>query len=112
MDPVMGIAGALVITRWSWGLLKDTSSILLDHSMKDENIIKIKKRIETDSDNRVSDVHIWKVGPDHYAAVISIVTYYPKPPEHYKLLLKDVKELYHITMEINPCLEPPCLPEH
>jgi hypothetical protein len=40
-----------------------------------------------------------------------VVTHYPKPPEHYKRLLKDLKELDHITIEINPCLEPPCLPE-
>jgi cation diffusion facilitator family transporter len=111
MDPVMGIVGALVISRWSWGLLRETSSILLDQSMEETNIIKIKKILETDSDNRVSDVHIWKVGPDHYAAIISIVTHYPKSPEHYKLLLKDLKQLDHITIEINPCLEPPCLPE-
>ncbi|MCM2285443.1 MAG: CDF family Co(II)/Ni(II) efflux transporter DmeF [Desulfobacula sp.] len=111
MDPVMGIVGALVISRWSWGLLRDTSSILLDQSMQGTDIIKIKKRLETDSDNRVADAHIWKVGPDHYAAIISIVTHYPKPPEHYKLLLKDLKQLDHITIEINPCLEPPCLQE-
>lgn len=110
MDPVMGIIGALVISRWSWGLLGDTSSILLDQSMEGAGIIKIKKILETDSDNRVADVHIWKVGPDHYAAIISIVTHYPKPPEHYKRLLKDLKQLDHITIEINPCLEPPCLP--
>ncbi|OGR20822.1 MAG: cation transporter [Desulfobacula sp. RIFOXYA12_FULL_46_16] len=110
MDPVMGIVGALVISRWSWGLLRDTSSILLDQSMEGAEIIKIKKILETDSDNRVADVHIWKVGPDHYAAVISIVTHYPKPPEHYKRLLEDLKQLDHITIEINPCLEPPCLP--
>jgi Co/Zn/Cd efflux system component len=79
--------------------------------MEGMEIIKIKKILETDSDNRVSDVHIWKVGPDHYAAIISIVTHYPKPPEHYKFLLKDLKQLDHITIEINPCLEPPCLPE-
>jgi cation diffusion facilitator family transporter len=111
MDPLMGIAGALVITRWSWGLLKDTSLILLDHTMKDDAIIKIKKILEAVSDNRVSDAHVWRVGPDHYAAVISIVTHYPKPPEHYKSLLKNLKQLSHITIEINPCLDPPCIPE-
>ncbi len=109
MDPAMGIAGALVITRWSYGLLKDTSFILLDQSMDDKNIIQINRILESDSDNRVSDVHIWRVGPDHYAAVISIVTHYPKPPEHYKLLLKSLKKLSHITIEVNLCLDPPCL---
>ncbi|OGR23239.1 MAG: cation transporter [Desulfobacterales bacterium RIFOXYA12_FULL_46_15] len=109
MDPLMGIVGALVITRWSYGLLKDTGLILLDYSMDRENIIKIKEILEADSDNRVSDAHIWRVGPDHYAAVISILTHYPKPPEHYKYLLKDMKELFHITIEINPCLESPCI---
>lgn len=110
MDPLMGITGALVITRWSYGLLQDTSFILLDHSMEDEDIIQIKKILESNSDNKISDVHIWRVGPDHYAAVISIVTHYPKPPEHYKHLLKNLKKLSHLTIEVNPYLEVPYIP--
>lgn len=109
MDPIMGIVGAVVISRWSFNLVKDTKSILLDHCA-DRNIkTKIKDTIEADSDNRISDIHIWKVGPFHYAAIISLVTHYPKPPEYYKNFLIPFKELSHLTIEVNQCYEEPCL---
>jgi cation diffusion facilitator family transporter len=109
LDPLMGIVGALVITRWSYGLLKDTSVILLDRNIEKENVKLIQKKIESDSDNRVSDIHIWKVGPVDYAAVISLVTHYPKPTDHYKNLLKEFKELSHLTIEVNSCTDDPCI---
>ena len=103
LDPLMGIVGAIVITRWSYGLLKDTSAILLDRNIEQERIQLIQQKIESDSDNRVSDLHIWKVGPIDYAAVISLVTHYPQPAEYYKNLLKNFKELSHVTIEVNVC---------
>jgi cation diffusion facilitator family transporter len=109
-DPIMGIVGAAVITHWSYGLLKETSAVLLDHGIDDERKQAIKKTLEQDADTLVADVHIWKLGPKDYAALISLVTHYPKPPEHYKNILKGHKELSHITVEVNPCLEPPCKP--
>ena len=109
LDPLMGIVGALVITRWSYGLLKDTSAILLDMNVKKENIKEIQKKIETDADNRVTDIHVWQVGPVDYAAIISLVTHYPKPIEHYKNLITDFKELSHVTIEVYECKEDPCL---
>ena len=109
LDPLIGIVGAMVITRWSYGLLKDTSSILLDKNVDQENIRKIKKKIESDADNRVTDIHVWQVGPIDYAAIISLVTHYPKPIEHYKGLISDFKELSHVTIETYECLEEPCL---
>ena len=109
LDPLMGIVGALVITRWSYGLLKDTSAILLDRNVDKENVELIQKKIESDSDNRVSDIHIWKVGPVDYAAVISLVTRSPKPTEHYKNLLKEFTELSHLTIEVNSCADDPCI---
>lgn len=110
LDPTMGIVGALVITRWSYGLLKDTGPILLDRGIDEERKAEIKKTMETDSDNRVSDIHVWKVGPAHYAANISVVTHFPKPTEHYKNLLSGFDELSHITIEVNQCFDEPCLP--
>ncbi len=103
LDPIIGIIGALVITRWSYILLKETSPILLDGSIEKDNKSAIKVKIESDSDNRISDLHLWKVGPDDYAVIISLVTHFPKPTEHYKELLKDFHELSHITIEINKC---------
>lgn len=109
LDPLMGIVGALVITRWSYGLLKDTSTILLDRNVEREHIERIRQKIESDSDNRVSDIHVWKVGPIDYAAVISLVTHFPQPTEHYKKLLNDFKDLSHVTIEINLCIDDPCI---
>lgn len=108
-DPMMGIVGAAVIIHWSYGLLRDTSKILLDRSIGD-NLSDIKSIIESDSDNRISDFHLWKVGPNDYAAIISLLTHYPKPIEHYKNLLKGKHELSHITIEVHHCVTEPCIP--
>ena len=107
MDPIMGIVGAAVITHWSYGLLTETSSILLDKTV--EQSLTIKAAIEADSDNRISDIHVWQVGPNHSAAIISLVTHDPKPPEHYKKLLKNIDGLSHISVEVNPCAGEPCI---
>jgi cation diffusion facilitator family transporter len=109
LDPVIGIVGALLISRWSYGLLTETSAILLDHTMDTKRLLAIKTAVESDSDNRVSDIHIWKVGPVDYAVMISIVTHFPKHPDIYKKLLSNYGELSHITIEVIPCLDEPCL---
>nr|MBF0223782.1 CDF family Co(II)/Ni(II) efflux transporter DmeF [Desulfobulbaceae bacterium] len=109
LDPLMGIVGALVITRWSYGLLKDTSSILLDKNVELETVKEIQERIEKVDDNRISDIHVWKVGPIDCAAIISLVTHYPKPAQHYKSLLAEVNMLSHITIEVNECHSEPCI---
>ncbi|MBL7031550.1 MAG: CDF family Co(II)/Ni(II) efflux transporter DmeF [Nitrospira sp.] len=103
LDPSMGIVGAVLITRWSYGLIRDTSSILLDKSITVEKTKDIKDAIESDSDNMVADIHVWKVGPADYAAMISLVTHYPKDSEYYKKLLSEYNELSHITIEVNHC---------
>ncbi len=109
LDPLMGIVGALVITHWSYGLLVDTSGILLDKNIDQINIQAIQQKIESDSDNRVADIHIWKVGPLDYAGIISVVTHYPKEIDHYKKLLGEFPELSHVTIEVNECKDDPCV---
>ena len=103
LDPIMGIVGAVIITRWSYGLLKQTGPILLDGSIEETYKASIKETIEKDSDNQISDIHIWKVGANHYAAIISVVTHFPKSTEYYKQLLNDFHKLSHITIEVNAC---------
>ncbi len=110
LDPIMGIVGAVIITRWAYGLLKQTSPILLDASIEEEYKNRIKETIEKDSDNRISDLHIWKVGANHYAAIISLVTHYPKSNQHYKGLLTEFNKLSHVTIETIKCEEKPCMP--
>lgn len=109
LDPIMGIVGAIIITRWSYGLLKQTSPILLDASIEKEYQQEIKETIEKDSDNRISDIHVWKVGANHYAAIISLVTHYPNSTEHYKNLLNKFNKLSHVTIEVNECKEDLCI---
>ena len=105
LDPIMGIVGAIIITRWSYGLIKQTSPILLDGSIEEEYQLAIQRTIEKDSDNRITDIHIWKVGPNHYAAIISIITHFPKATEYYKELLGEFHKLAHITIEVHECKE-------
>jgi cation diffusion facilitator family transporter len=109
MDPFMGIVGALLISRWSYGLLRDTGRILLDSGVKQEKMKAILSKIESDSDNRVSDIHILPLGDYSFAVIISIVTHFPKPPEYYKGLLSDFEELKHVTVEVNEVGGDPCL---
>jgi cation diffusion facilitator family transporter len=109
LDPVMGVVGAAVITRWSYSLLRETSPILLDGSIAEDYQAAIKKTIESADDNRIADIHVWRVGPADYAAIISIVTHYPRNPDHYKKMLSDFSKLSHITMEIHGCTSEPCI---
>jgi len=108
-DPVAGLLGALVIARWSSGLIKETSPILLDENTEENKKKLIKTKIEADSDNRIADLHLWKVGPNDYAVIISLVTHFPKPAEYYKELLKDIDYLSHITVEITLCDAKSCI---
>ncbi|MDT8387117.1 MAG: CDF family Co(II)/Ni(II) efflux transporter DmeF [Thiogranum sp.] len=108
MDPLMGIVGALVITRWAYGLVTETGPVLLDSSIETAYRAGITEKIETEADNRVADLHIWSVGPGHYAVILSVVTHHPQPPEHYKKLLSGFDQLSHITVEVNRCTTESC----
>ncbi len=110
LDPLMGIVGAVVITRWSLSLLRQTGPILLDSGIDREILTTIQSTIERDRDNRVSDIHIWRVGPADYAAIIAIVTHAPMPIDHYKDLLQQVATLSHVSIEIHACDGEPCIP--
>ncbi|MGD8285898.1 MAG: CDF family Co(II)/Ni(II) efflux transporter DmeF [Desulfobacterales bacterium] len=109
MDPVMGIVGATVITKWSYGLLIDTGKILLDRDVNQEAVDEIRSKIESDSDTKVTDIHVWRVGSHHLSALISLVTHYPKSPDHYKNLLLEYDEIVHVTIEVNACEGESCL---
>lgn len=109
MDPVMGLVGAVVIIRWSLGLLKDTSSILLDSEATPDLSEKIRAVIEAESDNLVADLHVWQVSPHHLSVILTVVTHYPREPNHYKSLLKDIIGDAHITVEVQKCDSEPCL---
>jgi len=109
MDPGMGLVGALVITRWSYGLLRDTSRILLDREVNSELSAKIRSTIEADGDNLVADLHVWQVSPQYLSIILTVVTHFPKAPDHYKKLLKDIIGNAHISVEVHEGPGAPCL---
>jgi cation diffusion facilitator family transporter len=109
MDSSMGIVGAVIIIRWAYGLLMDTGRVLLDRDVDPQLVSDIVRRIETESDNRVSDIHVWRVGANSLSAILSVVTHHPQPPEHYKRLLEDFDELEHVTVEVNGCEGESCI---
>ncbi|TLP42808.1 CDF family Co(II)/Ni(II) efflux transporter DmeF [Cohaesibacter sp. CAU 1516] len=110
MDAMMGLVGAFVIGKWAYGLVTETGSILLDRAPDEHLAQKAIQLIEADADNRVSDHHIWYIGSDRYAAILSVVTHYPRSAEHYKALLKPLQQIAHITIEVNVCTEEACMP--
>ena len=109
MDPVMGIVGAVVISRWSYGLLRDTSRILLDSEVDQDTVEKVRSIIEADSDNLVADLHVWQVSPQQVSVIITVVTHFPKSPDHYKRMFSDFLGNAHITVEVQICDSEPCL---
>ena len=106
LDPAVGILGALMIARWSYALLHDTGRILLDGAVDDAVLDLVRTRIEAEGDNKVTDLHMWHVGPDRYAAIVAVVAHSPKPPDHYKELLADIEGLSHVSVEVQQCCDP------
>ena len=103
LDPCMGLVGATLVVRWSWGLLRSSARVLLDLQAPDEVLEPIRKSIESEGDNRVSDLHVWSVGPGIYAAEIAIVSSRPRDPDDYYKLLPGELGLVHVTVETHRC---------
>jgi len=101
MDPLAGIVGALVIASWSYGLLRDTGAILLDMNPDRELTEKLRSAIEGGGD-RIRDLHLWRVGPGHVAAIVSVVTHEQRQPEFYRERLERFAALSHVTVEVSP----------
>ena len=103
LDPFMGVVGAVLVVRWSWGLLRSSAHVLLDLQPPDEVLGAIRMSIESEGDNRVSDLHVWSVGPGIFAAEIGIVSSRPLDPDSYYSLLPEELGLVHVTFEIHLC---------
>jgi cation diffusion facilitator family transporter len=114
LDPIMGVVGALIIGRWVYVLIKETSPVLLDKSIALRYKAAIQETIEADADNRIADLHIWQVSPGHFAVILSVISHTPRPPEYYKSLLTQFNlhgsrnHLAHITVEVHPCSDESC----
>lgn len=109
LDAVMGIVGAIIIGHWARGLLRDTGKILLDRAIDKKKIDQIHQLIESDADNRITDLHLWKISSNQMAAVITLVTHFPQAPDYYKGLLSSLEGLAHINVEVHHCEDEPCI---
>jgi cation diffusion facilitator family transporter len=100
MDPLMGIVGATLVIRWSVGLIQGTTKVLLDH----QSPVEVQKRItgilESYKDTKVSDLHIWSIGPGIYSSEITLVTKYPDSPSTYKDMIPHNSGIVHTTVEV------------
>jgi len=99
MDPVAGLAGAAVIVSWSYGLIRDTGAILLDMNPDRGMAERLRATIERDGD-RLEDLHLWRLGPGHLGAILSVVTTKPRDAGHYRRLLRHFRNLSHVTVEV------------
>ncbi|WP_295863564.1 CDF family Co(II)/Ni(II) efflux transporter DmeF [uncultured Xanthomonas sp.] len=101
-DALMGIVGAIVIARWSLALLRDTGAVLLDASAPAALQAQIRDRLQQD-DERIADLHVWRVGPGQHAAIVSLVTHKPRPAAFYHARLQGVATLGHVSIEVQTC---------
>jgi cation diffusion facilitator family transporter len=102
MDPMMGIVGALVIANWSYGLLRRAGGVLLDMTPDEHLATAIRETLEAGED-RVADLHLWRLGPGHFGAIVSLVSHNPEPPAAYKRRLASLAGLSHVTIEVEHC---------
>ncbi len=99
MDPLAGVVGALVIASWAYGLIRDTGAILLDMNPDAQLTETLRREIEADGD-RLTDLHVWRLGPGHLGAVISVVTRKGRQPRDYRARLRRFPALSHVTIEV------------
>jgi cation diffusion facilitator family transporter len=99
MDPLAGFIGAIVIANWSFGLLRDTGGILLDRTPDPGMAEKVRMAIESEGDH-VTDLHLWRLGPGHLGAIVSIATSGAREPAHYRKRLARFADLSHVTVEV------------
>jgi cation diffusion facilitator family transporter len=107
LDPVMGLVGAAVVASWARGLLRDTSRVLLDREMDHPVVEEIRREIAmrgADSDTRIADLHVWRVGRAKYACALCLVTHDSQlRPHDVRRWLGVHDEIAHATIEIHVC---------
>jgi len=104
LDPVMGIVGAILVTRWSYGLIQETAKVLLDSQADENHLNELRQAIEGESLDRVTDLHLWSIGHKIFAAEMAIVSDKPQSPGHYKSLIPKAHGVAHVTIEVHQCM--------
>jgi cation diffusion facilitator family transporter len=100
MDPIAGLVGAFVIASWSYGLVRDTGAILLDMLPNARTADRMRREIEGEGD-RVTDLHLWRLGPGHLGAIVSVATRADHDAAFYRERLSHIPSLSHLTVEVN-----------
>jgi cation diffusion facilitator family transporter len=103
-DPAIGMVGALVIAHWSWRLIRESGAVLLDAVPNRALNSAIRRRLEIGHD-RIADLHVWRLGPGHHGAIVSLVSDTPQAVEAYKARLADLRGLSHVTVEVLRCTD-------
>ena len=100
MDPLAGIVGACVIASWSYGLIRDTGAILLDMNPDRRLAEAVRREIEHDGD-RITDLHLWRLGPGHLGAIVSVATPRARDAAFYRAKLARFPSVSHLTVEVH-----------
>jgi cation diffusion facilitator family transporter len=103
LDPVMGLVGAMLVARWSFGLIRDSSRVLLDRQAEEHHAVALRESIEGHSTDRVTDLHLWSIGHGIFAAEIAVVSDAPKSADQYKSLIPSDLNIAHATVEVHRC---------
>jgi cation diffusion facilitator family transporter len=99
MDPAAGLVGAIVIAAWAYGLVRDTGGVLLDMNPDKSTAQRMQQIIEIDGD-RLTDLHLWRLGPGHLGAIVSVATRRERGPVYYQSLLRRFRSLSHVTIQV------------
>ena len=103
IDPLVGLAGTAVIGSWAWGLLRAAGRVLVDAIPETTQVdAAVRNRLERDGD-RVTDLHLWQIGPGHLACIVALVSDASHSPSAYKARLAGIPGLSHVTIEVEPC---------
>lgn len=101
LDPVMGIAGAVLVTVWAVGLLRDSGKVLLDAEMDARVVGEIREVVaESQVPTQIEDIHVWRVGRNHYACILALVTESTVSADYFRNALSIHEELVHVTIEV------------
>ena len=101
LDPIMGVVGSLIIAKWAWGLMQQTSPILLDQAIEQTYQERIRATL-AQAHVTLEDIHIWKVSADHYCATIAVTDPQKREPRFFKQLLGEFDKIDHLVIEVNP----------
>lgn len=107
LDPAMGFVGAYLVTRWSYGLIRDSSRVLLDKQADHHISEEIRYAVEGNSGDQIADLHCWCIGHGIYAAELAIVSDTPRSPAYYKSLIPASLTVVHATVEVHRAEDQP-----